>query len=178
MKAPRIETPHLLLRAIEAEDFDRLYQLHSHPDVMAFIADGKPMSKEEAFRYQAFLIGHWSMCQIGSWIVEEKSSQQIIGRTGFLYRKEWDNLETVSLYFPEYWGKGYAHEAGQAALQWGFSHSEVDEFTSAVQTKNHRSIAYINKTGRKQKMLFTSPEGYELAIYAITRQEFLHQTTN
>ena len=71
MKAPLLETENLLLRSIEAEDFDHLYQLHSHAEVMSHIGDGKIMSVEEAFRYQAFLAGHWGLCHIGSWIVIE-----------------------------------------------------------------------------------------------------------
>ena len=62
MKEIRLETERLVLRNYRLSDFEDHYKLCADPNVMRYLIGGKPMTRFEAWRHMAFLVGHWSCC--------------------------------------------------------------------------------------------------------------------
>lgn len=71
MTIPRLTTDRLLLRALEARDFDAYAVMMADPDVVRYLGDGQPLGRADAWRQFAFIIGHWALRGFGLWAVEE-----------------------------------------------------------------------------------------------------------
>lgn len=61
VKEVRLETERLVLRMYRLSDFEDHFRLCGDPDVMRYLIGGKPMSRLEAWRHMAFLVGHWEL---------------------------------------------------------------------------------------------------------------------
>ena len=94
---PRLETPRLILRAIEPSDFDGFAEMMGDPEVARFITmDQKPQDRADAWRTMAYAMGHWVARGFGTWAVVEKSSGRFIGRVGPNYPEGWPDTEIRS----------------------------------------------------------------------------------
>src|SRR6266404_4012619 len=80
---PRLKTERLLLRPFQPDDFESYAEMMAHPDVALYLMDGRPLTREEAWRQMAMFIGHWALRGFGVWAVEELSTGRFIGRIGF-----------------------------------------------------------------------------------------------
>src|SRR5580692_11139014 len=83
---------------------------------MKYIGDGGPLSRDDAWRQMAMLIGHWELRGFGMWAVEEKATGEFVGRVGLHYPEGWPGAEIGWALARRMWGRGYAHEAARAAL--------------------------------------------------------------
>jgi RimJ/RimL family protein N-acetyltransferase len=45
------------------------------------------------------------------------------------------------------WGHGYATEAGQAAIDWGFAHLDLDQIISVISPENTASMRVAERLG-------------------------------
>ena len=64
-------------------------------------------------------------------------------------RHDWPGVEVGWALHPDYWGRGYATEAGAAAVRYGFDQFEVDKLFSCILPENHRSQAVAKRLGFK-----------------------------
>src|SRR6188474_3703393 len=113
MKDLRLETERLILRMYHLSDFEDHFNLCADPDVMRYLIGGKPLSRYEAFRHMAYLVGHWELLGYGHFAVEEKASGRFIGRIGFLNPAGWPAFEIGWTLAREAWGKGFAIEGAR-----------------------------------------------------------------
>ena len=62
---PSIETERLRLRIVCRDDLDDLAKLFADPDVVKYVGDGKPASREDAAKAVESMIAHWQkhLCQ-------------------------------------------------------------------------------------------------------------------
>ena len=60
---------------------------------------------------------------------------------------DWPGVEVGWLLHPDYWGRGYATEAGAAAVRYGFEDLQVDKLFSCILPENHRSQAVAKRLG-------------------------------
>ena len=63
------------------------------PDVTRYLADGRPLSRGDAWRQLAMIIGHWELRGFGLWAVEERSSGAFLGRIGCFEPEGWPGFE-------------------------------------------------------------------------------------
>jgi RimJ/RimL family protein N-acetyltransferase len=111
----KLETERLILRMWREEDFESYAHICADPQVMRHLNQGKPLTRLEAWRHMAFLVGHWHLRGYGHWAVEEKASGNLAGRIGFLNPEGWPGFEVGWTLGREYWGKGYATEGAPGA---------------------------------------------------------------
>jgi RimJ/RimL family protein N-acetyltransferase len=75
---------------------------------------------------------------------------------------------------PDYWGQGYATEAGAASLAYAFEVMRVDEVFSVILPENLRSQAVARRLGLtllEERILSTFPEGAH-GIWRVGRQQW------
>ncbi|MBV9541891.1 MAG: GNAT family N-acetyltransferase, partial [Alphaproteobacteria bacterium] len=87
MRAPTLETARLRLRAHEIADFENAAAMWADPEVMRFLANGKPQTREDSWNRMMRQAGDWALNSIGSWMVEDKHSEAFLGEVGFLTLK-------------------------------------------------------------------------------------------
>lgn len=141
-----LETERLILRQWRESDIDDYAAMCADPDVVEFLT-GNAMSRMEAWRHMAFLIGHWSLRGFGHWAVEEKATGKLIGRIGFLEPIDFPGFEIGWTLARASWGKGYANEGATAALNWAFQTLDKTEVISLIRPGNVNSIKVAERLG-------------------------------
>lgn len=171
MNEVRLETERLLLRWFREDDFDDLYEISGDAEVMQFLGDGKPVTPLETWRQMASWMGHWYFRGYGGWAVEEKTTGKVIGRIGFSHPKTWPGFELGWALGRRSWGKGYATEGAQRALQYAFTEMNRDHVISLIAPANVASIKVAERLGEKVKGE-TEVMGHHVLIYGISREEW------
>src|SRR5215207_4990139 len=116
---PLLETERLRLRMLREDDFPVYATWCANPDVMRFLG-GKTMSRVEAWRHMAFLVGHWQLRGYGYYALEEKATGRLVGRAGFTFPAGWPAFELGWTIAPECQRRGFATEAARTLLDHAF----------------------------------------------------------
>jgi len=166
-----IETPRLFLRPFAPDDLDEFALLCADPDVMRYIANGEPQSRERAeMRFNA-LLKHWNDHEFGLWAAITKAGTEFIGFCGLQYLDNTREIEVGYRLAKSFWGMGLATEAAKASLRFGFEELGLDRVVAVVQPENIASWRVIEKIGLryvKNARFYQTDVKY----YAITREEY------
>jgi RimJ/RimL family protein N-acetyltransferase len=149
MSIPEIETERLRLRALRADDFEAYAEIMADPEVTRFLADGRPLSRVDAWRQLAMILGHWELKGFGLWAVEEKGSGRLLGRIGCFEPEGWPAFEIAYTLGQHAWGRGYASEGAAAALDWSRTVLGQRDVCSVIKTGNVRSERVATKLGAR-----------------------------
>lgn len=165
----QIETARLRLRMFRPEDLNHLAALFADPDVMRYVADGKPAGRWEAEKALKGIIQHWHRHGFGRWAVEDKAAQAFIGFGGL--RSLFGLPEVVYHFAKSHWGKGFATELARASLKYGFETHRFDRIVAIAKPENTASIHVMKKVGMRFEK---QTSYYDIAVvqYAIAREEF------
>jgi RimJ/RimL family protein N-acetyltransferase len=144
---PVLETERLILRGFTSDDFEPFATIVADPEVVRYLDDGAPISREDCWRGMALFIGHWHLRGYGWWAVEDRSSGDFLGRIGLYNPEGWPGVEIGWLLRREAWGKGLATEGAVAALEFGFEVIGIDHAISLIDARNARSIRVAEKIG-------------------------------
>lgn len=163
-----LETARLRLRPFELADLDAYARLCADAETMRYIGPGVPLSRADAWRSMAQLLGHWQLRGYGQWAVEEKASSAFLGRVGLHYPEGWPVLEVGWLIDRARWGDGLATEAGLAAMQFAFERLNLKRISSVIRPENRASIRVAEKLGMRLDRN-SEINGVEVAIYGRDR---------
>jgi RimJ/RimL family protein N-acetyltransferase len=147
MIVPEIQTERLLLRGYRQSDFEAYAAMMADPDVVRYLADGKPFSRVDAWRQLAMFAGHWELRGFGVWAVEERSTGAFIGRIGCFEPEGWPAFEIAYTLARHAWGKGYATEGAEAALHYARTELGRTDITSVIRPENENSIRVATGLG-------------------------------
>lgn len=168
MSEIQLETERLLLRMWREDDFEAYAEICADPEVMRYLG-GKPLSRLDAWRNMAMMVGHWQLLGYGHWVVEEKASGKFIGRIGFLNGEGWPGFELGWTLARHAQGKGHATEGARRALEYAFTEMDRDHVISLINPLNAASIRVAERLGEKlegRTELFDT----EVLIYGIDRE--------
>ncbi len=101
-------------------------------------------------------IAHWEDHGFGQWIWRERASGDLIGRIGPQWTTSPGELvvEVGWIVAREKQGRGYATEAGQAALRWAFEHAGCERIVAFTWTENLASLRVMEKLGMRREREF------------------------
>jgi RimJ/RimL family protein N-acetyltransferase len=166
--AVRLETPRLILRMFREEDFETYATICADPDVMRYLGEGKPLTRPEAWRQMAMILGHWQLRGYGLWAVEERSTRTLIGRIGLFNPEGWPGLELGWVLGKASWGHGYATEGARRVLDHVLGEMGRERVISLIYPGNAASIRVAERIGETlggRTQLF----GHEVLVYGIDR---------
>ncbi|MFN2635432.1 MAG: GNAT family N-acetyltransferase [Gemmatimonadaceae bacterium] len=164
----RLETERLILRNYRLTDFEDHYKLCADPNVMRYLLGGKPMSRLEAWRHMAFLVGHWELLGYGYFAAEEKATGRFVGRIGYTNPEGWPGFEVGWTIAPEYQGRGLATEGGKFLLEYAFKEMDRGHVISVIHPDNKASISVAEKLGESLEGE-AEIAGVRMLIYGIDR---------
>lgn len=142
-----LTTERLIMRQWQATDFPAYAKINQNPEVMEFypsmLTPEESHAQAEKFRLQIEQKG-W-----GFWALSLKNDERFIGFVGL-------NDPTYDLPFSPcveigwridsaFWRKGYAYEAAQKSLQFGFEVLNLEEIVSFTSTTNLKSKSLMKK---------------------------------
>lgn len=165
---PRLSTDRLLLRPFQDQDLDAYAAICSDPEVMRYLGDGKPLSRADAWRQMAMILGHWQLRGYGMWAVEERQRNVLIGRIGFWQPEGWPGFELGWTLGRNWWGMGYATEGARIALSFAFTRLGQEHVISLIHPENRASTRVAERLGEHiegETELF----GHRVLIYGIHR---------
>jgi RimJ/RimL family protein N-acetyltransferase len=137
------------------DDAELLYQLDQEPEVMRFISDGNPSSRETIYnvlvpRMQKYLNSTkgWGIWQVNITETNEYIGWVLVRPMNFFSTSpEFDNLELGWRFFQTSWGKGFASEAAQHIKDVLAAKSEYKKFSAIADESNLASIGVMKKIG-------------------------------
>jgi len=159
---PALETERLTLRAPCMGDFET-YAAFKASDRSKYA--GGPLSRSDAWKSLAIVLGHWQLCGYGMWHAEEKTSGKLVGRFGFFNPEGWLGRELAWLVFDGFEGKGYAYEASAFLLGYAYNTQGWESLISTIAADNTRSIALAKRLGAHYQQDWISPSGKPSVIY-------------
>ncbi len=148
-----LETERVTLREFTLADEDNLFELDSDPEVMRYLTDGVPSSREQVragvARTLALTAKHHG--RFGLWAALEKQSGAFMGWFHFRpSRSAPDDTKRIELGYRlkrAFWGAGYATEVSRALIEKGFRDLDVDEVFAITKKPNLASRRVMEKCG-------------------------------
>jgi RimJ/RimL family protein N-acetyltransferase len=171
---PRLETDRLIMREWRPDDLEAFAAFYADPEVMRYLS-GEPLTRNDAWRSMAVSAGHWVLRGYGLRVVERKSDGAVMGRVGLINPEGWPGLEVGWTLGRPYWGQGYATEAAQVALNYGFLTQNVDRLISLIDTGNKASQAVARRLGEicgPDYELVVAGKTYATQIWSIPREDW------
>lgn len=142
-----IETERLILREIDPErDFDAWAASMAEADTVRYLGT-EPMTRAEAWRNMAVVIGHWSIRGYGFFSLESKETGEWVGRVGPWYPEGWPAPEIGWTISHEHLRRGYASEAARASIDYVFTKLGWDRVIHVILEGNDPSIGVAEKVG-------------------------------
>jgi RimJ/RimL family protein N-acetyltransferase len=163
-----IETERLLLRPPCREDFEGFAALHADEEAMRFI--GGHMPRAAAWRKFLVMPGAWAIQGFAMFTVVDKASGEWLGQMGPWQPEGWPGTEVGWAFKRAAWGRGYATEAGIAAVHWAFDNLGWDEVIHSIDPDNRASQALAARLGASNSGPGKLPPPFEGARIDIWRQ--------
>ncbi|TDL79161.1 GNAT family N-acetyltransferase [Peribacillus frigoritolerans] len=149
---PQLETDRLRLRSIERSDAVKLFDYFSKREVTEYYGMDSFKTLEEAETLiHSFQIGYQSNKLI-RWGIELKETNELIGTCGFhALSKKYKRAEVGYEISHLHWQKGYASEAIEAILDFGFEEMEMIRIGAVVMLANSPSRSVLLRLGFKEE---------------------------
>jgi len=184
MAIPRLETARLLLREWRDGDRAPFAEMNADPRVMEHFPSRLTTSESDAFIDR--MIERWAADGFGLWAVERLADERLLGFAGLA-------APTFEAHFTpaveigwrlaiEAWGLGYATEAAQMALRFGFEVvvglAEIVSFTVPANTRSRAVMERLGMTHDPADDFDHPrlPEGHRLrrhVLYRLGRERWL-----
>ncbi|MCB0348039.1 MAG: GNAT family N-acetyltransferase [Bdellovibrionales bacterium] len=162
----KIETDRLIIRSPQKSDFDSSKAIWTDPKVKQY--SGGPVSEED-FKNGFYADLENAKTDFGFRSVIEKSSGSHIGDCG-LIQKEVDNkqeIEIVYFFNSSFWGSGFATEAAQAMVNYGFNQIGIRRVIALIHPDNEASKKVAIKLGLSFEKSVITNSGNQRLLYSM-----------
>lgn len=130
-------TQRLTMRPLRYEDEGDLTRLYADPDVGVYLPPlqdgGIPAMIEQS-------LDVWETRGFGPAAIRLRDSGRFIGKGGLNYVSKFDEVEVKWVLNPEYWGQGFATEAGRAWIDWSLKNTPYRYVVARIASGNRRSV--------------------------------------
>lgn len=142
-----LNTKRLILRPFEVCDLDSLARLAADPEVMSFIGEGLE-TRAKVSEGLDRAIRRWREDGMSWWVVLDRNTQMFIGRCCLQRLRDLPNEIEVGYAFERAcWGKGFAREAVDTALTYGFDTLGLQSIVALTHPDNFRSQRFLGRLG-------------------------------
>lgn len=142
-----LDTERCRIREMCPDDLNDLYELYEDKRICEYTEDLYADRMMEQNYINDYVKHMYHFYGFGTWNIEDKMTEKIIGRAGFNYRPGFEDPELGFVIKPELWRHGYAFEVCKAIMEYGkneFGFSRVHAF---ARPENTPSICLLQKLG-------------------------------
>jgi RimJ/RimL family protein N-acetyltransferase len=149
-----LETERILLRHLEPEDLDSLYELYRDPEMRRYfpvesLPDGTLTYEETREELEWFLNGHPEHHELGLWATIHKETGQFIGRCGLL---PWtidgqNEVEVAYMIAKPFWQQALGTEAALAIRDYAFDQLGLPRLICMIYPENIASVKVATNIG-------------------------------
>ena len=141
------QTPRLMLRQFTEADAPLILELNSDPEILKYLHEPVLKTKAQAKKILDDIILPQYKNNLGRWAIHTKDNMNFIGWCGLKYRPELDEVDLGYRLMQNAWGKGFATEAAQHSLDYGFKTLNLKLITGRAHIENLASIKVLEKIG-------------------------------
>lgn len=143
-----LKTDRLALRPFHMDDVAAAFDFFADPEVMHFSLNGPHPSHKQTEDFITTNINRQDRQGFSIWAVIEQASGDLIGMCGLAeFGHGAPGIELAYRLRRDCWGRGYATEAGRAAVDHAFGPLGLDRLIAAVEPANMPSIHVLEKCG-------------------------------
>ena len=179
-----LTSPRLTLKEVRSKDLALVHELHSFPEVDRYNTRGLPENIAETER------------SLAEWLLEQQAVPQLhyvfcitdirtsefagmiglrLGKIKYRIAEVWYKLH------PDHWGKGFATEALNAVLHFGFKDLQLHRIEAGCAVENVASARVMEKAGmqregHKRKSLPIRGEWFDNFEYAMLEEDFFEMS--
>ncbi|QXE01084.1 GNAT family N-acetyltransferase [Terribacillus sp. DMT04] len=166
-----IGTNRLFIRPYTNDDLSFLESLLSDPQVIRYIGNGKPRTKQGAQLFFNWNLTHRKdNAQLGLQVLIDRETGEKIGHAG-LVPQEVDGVTELEIGYwiaPAFWGKGYATEAAFAFKDVAFEQCNVTRIIALIYPDNLASRRVADKLGMR---MWKSIERHEKEVLVYAKEK-------
>lgn len=162
-----LETERLILRPLAENDIDAIFALRKDAEIMRYIREPQK-SRAEAESWMKLVSSRWENEKIGFCAVIEKESGKFVGWCGLWRLKESGEIEVGYAITQKFQRKGYATEAAEACLVYGFERLNLKKIVAVTHSENSASRRVMEKLGMRYDGLGKF-YGTKLAHYSVKK---------
>lgn len=147
---PTIETPRLAYEPLSARHVDAYRALIAQPEVHRYLSRAADIAADpggQAARIVGVSEQQWRERGYGPFAIFEKGSPRLIGRGGLFWIQALGEVEINYMLEPSVWGRGYATEAANAFLDFGFGRHDLQLMVATTNPSNAASAHVLQKVG-------------------------------
>jgi ribosomal-protein-alanine N-acetyltransferase len=146
-----LESTRLLFRSHVAGDLDAFCAMETDAEVRRYVG-GAPRTREAAEQRFWERAMHPVEGRLATWATVLKEDGRYIGRCGLYPNIRGEQKiagEAVLAFYiaRQFWGQGFASEAGRAFVEFGFDELKLERIVTAVQVENTASVRVLEKLG-------------------------------
>ncbi len=172
MPLPSLQTTRLILRNWTLDDVEDAFAIYGDVEVMRFLGSGQP---HPDLQYEKNAVSaliersrEWND-MFGSWALEEKTTGRVIGAALLKPLPGVRDIEIGWHLGRRYWGAGFATEAAQALITYGFDQLKLPVIFAVLQAANSASRAVTMRLGMTFVGLTKDYYDRELELYRLDR---------
>ncbi len=167
-----LETERLIIRKLTLDDASFFFELVNDPDWIRFIGDRNVQTIDDAKDYlQNRIFKSYEDSGFGFYAVVLKSTNEVVGITGFVDRDELEDVDVGFAFLPKGRGKGYAFESTQALMEYGIKTLKFKKVLAIANNDNERSHNLLKKLGfvfEKYVKLYDEEDEISLFSFNVT----------
>ncbi len=142
-----LQTPRLAIRRFTEADAALILELNSDPDILKYVHEPTIKTIEQAKIILQDIILPQYKNNLGRWAIHTKDNMEFIGWCGLKYQSWTDEIDLGYRFMQKAWGKGYATEAAQHSLDYGFKTLNLKLITGRAHIENIASYKVLEKIG-------------------------------
>jgi RimJ/RimL family protein N-acetyltransferase len=168
-------TDRLVARDWDPADAAAAFAIYGRDDVMRWLGPQPRRAvasvAEMADRIEVMAERAAARPEFGLWPLELRSSGDVIGAALLQPLPDGDVVEIGWHLNPDYWGYGYATEAGAGAITLGFSRPGLDRVVAVVDPDNVRSLAVCRRLGMTHLGQTCEYFGLTMELFELRRED-------
>ena len=151
-------TPRLAARRIGAADVDAMLAVYGDPEVVRYVADGKPLDRARCEQWVEVTLRNYATRGYGMVALVERTSGRVVGFCGLVHPAGQPEPEIKYALRRDCWGRGFATEAA-AGLLGCARQLQLREVIATTDPDNEASHRVLLKAGMARGELRRNDDG-------------------
>jgi [ribosomal protein S5]-alanine N-acetyltransferase len=131
-------------------DAAAVHELWTSPGVRRYLWDGEIIPRERTDEAIAASDDLFEQHDFGLWLLRERIDHSLTGFAGLWPFREAGEFELLYGIDERWWGRGYAHEAAQAVMNYAFQTLDLPVVRASTDVANAASVRVLEKLGFTQ----------------------------
>lgn len=145
------ETKRCRIREMTEKDLEQIYWIYSGESITKYMEGLYEDREEEQAFLRSYIEQAYKFYGYGTWVIEEKEKNVLIGRVGFNLREGYEEPELGFVIAEEYQRQGYAYECCKEVIKYAKEELGFTTIQTLVREENENSKALCRKLGFVKK---------------------------